>query len=93
MTTLVLQLPDDLASMVEQAAGEQDVGDYVKNVLRLATRRKLARLTAPADELTPADHIRMATEAESDSLPIEEFRKLVMAQIATDAETEMRAVQ
>jgi hypothetical protein len=78
--TITLELPEDVAIIVEQAAGEQDVTAYAVGVLQQAARRKLARRAAPiADELTPADHIRMAAEAEADASPIAEVMQRLNA--------------
>lgn len=93
MTTVTLEMPDEVRAAIDEVRGEQDVASFVVNEAYRAARRRLARRAPSSDELTPADHIRMAAEAEADSLPIEEFRKLVLDSIAADAEAEAMAAR
>lgn len=87
--TITLELPEDVAIIVEQAAGEQDVNAYAVGVLQQAARRKLARRSSPiADELTAADHIRMAAEAEATAVPFAEFKARLYAKIAAEEAAE-----
>ncbi|PZR98524.1 MAG: hypothetical protein DLM69_08570 [Candidatus Chloroheliales bacterium] len=91
MTTVTVELRDEVRAAIDQVRGEQDVAAFLATAGERAAMRRLVRHAPRADELTPADHIRMAAEAEADSLPIEEFRQLVMTQIAADADAEARA--
>ena len=87
--TITLELPEDVAIIVEQAAGEQDVATYAVKVLQHAAQRKLARHAAAIeDELTPADHIRMAAEAEATAVPFAEFKARLYAKIAAEEAAE-----
>ncbi len=59
MTTLTLELTDELAALVEQAAGEQAVNDYAVVVLEQAARADLgadSTVAGVTPGLTPDDH-------------------------------------
>jgi hypothetical protein len=88
MTTVTVELPDEVRAVIDEARGEQDVAAFVVTEAYRAARRKLARhaprqYPAPlADELTPADHIRMAEKALTNSLDIDDFERLLYEDIA-----------
>lgn len=86
--TLTLELPEDVAVLVQQAAGEQDVAAYATGVLTLAARRRVARRAD--DELTPADHVRMADAGEATAHSLEESQRRVFAAIDAMAEAKRR---
>ncbi len=83
MTTLILEMPDEVRAVIDEARGDQDVASFLLTVGERAARRRVARRVA-ADELTPADHIRMADAAEATAHSLAESRRRVFARI--DAE-------
>ena len=86
MTTVTVELRDEAWAVIDEARGEQDVAAFLALAGERLAKRKLARRAASGGEVTTVDHIRMAAEAEADSLSIEEFRRLVLAHITADAE-------
>jgi hypothetical protein len=78
MTTLTIEMPDEVRAVIDEARGEQDVASFLLTVGERAARRRVARRAAP-DELTPADHIRMAAEAEATASPITEVMQRLNA--------------
>lgn len=84
MTTVTIELPDELIEMFDEVRGEQDIATYLTALGKRDARRKLARRPSPpsADDLTPADHIRMATKAEANAIDFDEFERLVWQDIA-----------
>ncbi len=87
--SLTLERPEDVAIIVEQAAGKQDIATYAVGVLQHPAQRKLARHAASLDdELTPADHIRMAAEAEATAVPFAEYKARLYTKIATEEAAE-----
>ncbi len=89
MTTVTLELPDEVRAVIDEARGDQDVATFLVVAGEQAAKRTLAnRYPAPlADELTAADHIRMAEDAESDAVDMDEFKRILHARMAQqDAE-------
>jgi hypothetical protein len=84
MTTVTLELPDEVRAVIDAARGEQDVATFLIAAGEQVAKGRLAhRYPAPlADELTAADHIRMAEEAEADAVDLDEFRRVLYTQLA-----------
>ncbi|PZR98676.1 MAG: hypothetical protein DLM69_08370 [Candidatus Chloroheliales bacterium] len=89
MTTITLELPDEVRAVIDAARGEQDVASFLVAAGEQVAKHRLApKYPAPlADELTAADHIRMAEEAEADAVDLDEFRRILRVRMAEqDAE-------
>lgn len=83
MTTITLELPDEVRAMIDEARGDQDVATFLVAAGELVAKRKLSYdYPAPlADDLTAADHIRMAEEAEDDAVDLDEFTRILYEQL------------
>lgn len=93
--TLTLTLNDEQRTLLDEARGGQTITDYaLYALLRTAEEDLTDYITPTADELTPADHIRLAEQAKADGLEIDEFEHLVWEGINQQrAEREARKVQ
>lgn len=80
--TITLELPDEVRAIIDEARGEQDVATFLITAGERSAKRKLARLAASFDdELTTADHIRMADAGEATAHSLEESQRRVFARI------------
>ncbi len=86
--TITVELPEEVRAVIDEARGDQDVATFLLTAGEQVARRRVARrAAAPAAELTPADHIRMADAGEATAHSLEESRRRVFAQIdALEAE-------
>lgn len=87
MTTVTLEMPDEVRAVIDEARGNQDVAAFLLTVGERAARRRVARR---AGELTAADHIRMADEGEASAHSVEESERRVFAAIDALAEARRR---
>ncbi len=82
MTTLTLEMPDEVRAVIDEARGEQDVAAFLLTVGERAARRRVAnRRPAPADSgVSEAEyHRQRAAEAEADGRPLDEVRQRLNA--------------
>lgn len=92
MTNVTLQIDDELAALLEQQRGEQDVATYALTTLRRAARRKARRQTAeevdgPPElmgELTNEELLARAADARIHNYELDEFERLVRADFEED---------
>lgn len=77
--TVTVELRDETRALIDEARGEQDVATFLALAGERLAKSRLARRLAPANELTPADHIRMAAEAEATASPIAEVMQRLNA--------------
>lgn len=83
MTTVTLELPDEVKAIIDEARGNQDVASFLVDAGEYVAHHRLSQTyPAPlADELTADDHIRMAEEADEDALDFDEFKRVLYNQL------------
>ncbi len=83
MTTVTINLSDEERALIDEVRGNYDLAAFLHSAgIQVARREAARRHPAPlADELTPADHIRLAAAAETNAVDFEEFERLVWQDI------------
>jgi ribosomal protein S10 len=82
---ITLRLSATERALLDQARGNTDLATYVINTVLEAAQRRVARTVGPLPvsdvEPTPEEHIRMAARARENSVSIDEFEQMVLADL------------
>jgi hypothetical protein len=83
--TITLNLNDQQRALIDEARGELDFEDYaLAALLETASKDVVSSPLPDADDLTPADHMRLAEAAEANWLDLNEFEWVVREGIASE---------
>jgi hypothetical protein len=80
--TLTLNLSEGERALLDEVRGEADMETFARTLLVEAALEAAPDFPIRSeDELTPADHIRLAAAAETNSVDIDELERLVWEDI------------
>jgi hypothetical protein len=88
MTTVTIDLSDEERALIDKARGDSDLAAFMRSA-GVSAARRMATRRAESGVSEVEHHRQRAAEAMADSLPLDEFKRMVLAHIAADAEGEV----